>query len=983
MNWTAAVDSLKPSVITGDRVAVHATDSYGDPATQGGFSVTATGAPTLSPTFGATAGTIVDGQGSSQVTDHQAQTVALTVHTHGPYAGHDDHAITISGIAFQPGPPAAMTLAGKSPVTAGQTDSVGGVVTDRYGNPVLPSALDFTATAGTVDSPVTTGSQGAYAAGYTAPEKLTATPGTPESVAIDGRSVQGSAQGRLTVQIDPGPVAKLTLSGPSSPVSPGQTVTLNGTAVDRYGNAVLDGTPVTASATGGSVSGGSLHAGRFTLTYTAPSTPGSYDVTATAQGISQSVPVTVTAPIPAGSVIRFGSPQSQSNGRVAVPGTVSTAAGQPVADALVSLSAQGGTLTTSQVVTNAQGQFTAEVTPASSSSPVTVTAAGTTASGGTVQGAVGIDPLVFGNQPWTDTAIPVQAGQEVTITATGGWASQLQARLGSMGVPIAVGANGTFVAGASGTLYLGPGATLQSGTVDALVSVRNLSNVLPTMDWTAAASQVAPNGTVGLSGQLMMGTVPVADAPITLTTTAGTLDDPATTVTAVTDGQGRFTATFNAPASGSATITATYTPPSGSAIQQSLTETVQAAATLQLAAGSQSLVAGSGSTTTIVGTLTQNGAPISGAPVALSVQDGSLSATQATTDSAGQFRVTYTAGATAGTATVTASADGVSQSATITLASASTTASFAASGGPQVPALSGTSTTLDAGWTTRGTAYRYPAGTAASPAADGGWINLAPGASASYAFTVTGSQSVTLAYGIPAGGYQNDTSVQVAVNGQVVATLTNDIGVNGSQAASNEVLWSRSFAPGSYTLTLTAGPTSPGINVYGLWTDNAGALSSGTASTSSGGTAPAGMTGSPMPAGTQATASSAFSPDVAGNAIDGNLGTAWNSGSGTGVLTLQFPSPQSISALGIAANASPATTESYTIQGLTSGGWVTIGQATPYVDSTSSSAAYFTIPVTAGTYSAVRLSINGEHSWVSINEITLNPTLTSGTTLVP
>lgn len=835
VHWAAQTTQIKPSVLTGDTVSVTASDSYGDPATTGTFTVTGT-ATSLSSTFQATDGTIQAGRGSSAITDHQAQRVAFTVRTAGPY-GRDHQTISAGSAAFQPGPAAHMTLTGAGRMQAGTVQGDGGQVTDIYGNPVLPTRVLLQATAGAILSPVTTDG-GVYHTTYTAPGRIVEpTPGVGQTVTLSGHSATGTATATRIVTINPGPVAHLSV-GSVAPVVAGGTTTLRGTATDSYGNLVLNGTPITVTGSGGIASSTvKTAAGQFRVPFTAPATPGTYSVTVQAGGTSATAHVQVTAPIPSGAVIVWGTPVSATTGVTTVTGTLKSASGAPVADALVQLRTSHGTLTNTWVVTNATGGFQAVWTPTAGSSTVsTLSAVGLTTTGGTTTGSIGIDPLVYGNQPWTDTGIAVQAGQVVTITSTGSWANVLYAKVGSAGTPVLVGANGTFVAGTSGILYLGTNGSAQSGTVDALVRVGGVSGMVPTLDFVAHSPTVAPNGTDTLSGQLMMGTTPVAGASMTLATSAGTLNDPAPQVTVVTDGQGRFTATFNAPSSGSATVTATYAPPTSRTIQQTATIQVTQAVSspvLTLSAGAQSLTVDSGSTARISGQLMQSGQPVAQMPIALTASDGTLSATTVTTNSQGSFFATYTAGMSAGPAVITAQAAGVRVSTTIQLVSPTSTPVI--SGAMQLPVFA-PAMWLEPGWTLSGPTYNYAAGSFGSPTIDGAWTNLSGWGSsngvATYHFTVPVGQTQTLVYGIPAGGFQNNDPATILVNGQVVAVVNKDLGPGGSTTADNQLLWSQTFPAGTYSLTLRPGGSGIGINVYGLWVvPSTGAASTASSST--------------------------------------------------------------------------------------------------------------------------------------------------------
>jgi hypothetical protein len=118
----------------------------------------------------------------------------------------------------------------------------------------------------------------------------------------------------------------------------------------------------------------------------------------------------------------------------------------------------------------------------------------------------------------------------------------------------------------------------------------------------------------------------------------------------------------------------------------------------------------------------------------------------------------------------------------------------------------------------------YPAGANSSPLADGGWVNIQNGY-ATYKFTVAPGQSSELAYETPKGGYMNEESSTVSVNGGTpIETNAQDISSDGGSAPSTEVLWMQNFTAGSYTVTIAS---SGSINVYGLWASNLSAITSG------------------------------------------------------------------------------------------------------------------------------------------------------------
>jgi hypothetical protein len=124
-----------------------------------------------------------------------------------------------------------------------------------------------------------------------------------------------------------------------------------------------------------------------------------------------------------------------------------------------------------------------------------------------------------------------------------------------------------------------------------------------------------------------------------------------------------------------------------------------------------------------------------------------------------------------------------------------------------------------------------------------------------------------------------------------------------------------------------------------------------------------------IPAGTVPSVSATYTTTLPIQAIDGDLTTGWNSGSNSGWLRLEFPSPVYFTGVRIAAFASPTTSETYTLNA----DLVTtpIGSATRQVFSGTAGSIVDPIAVTPGTYSSLTLTISGGSSWVMVGEVSL------------
>jgi len=120
-----------------------------------------------------------------------------------------------------------------------------------------------------------------------------------------------------------------------------------------------------------------------------------------------------------------------------------------------------------------------------------------------------------------------------------------------------------------------------------------------------------------------------------------------------------------------------------------------------------------------------------------------------------------------------------------------------------------------------------------------------------------------------------------------------------------------------------------------------------------------------VPAGSNATASGSYNSTPT-DAVDGTLGTVWNAGGFTGTITIMFASPVTLDGVKIYANALPTTTETYTIFGIQDQQTTQLAQSTQNVDQGSQLA---TIAVPSAAYDGIRLDVQGNASWVAINEI--------------
>ena len=128
-----------------------------------------------------------------------------------------------------------------------------------------------------------------------------------------------------------------------------------------------------------------------------------------------------------------------------------------------------------------------------------------------------------------------------------------------------------------------------------------------------------------------------------------------------------------------------------------------------------------------------------------------------------------------------------------------------------------------------------------------------------------------------------------------------------------------------------------------------------------------GLGGIGVPTMSVATASSTYTTYTPDKAIDGDINTAWCAGTNQGWLQIDFPAPTSIAGVRIAAVATPSTTQTFTIT--PSGSQTVIGSGMRAVNPNVS--VLPAISVTPGTYSGIRITVDGANSWIQPYEVSL------------
>lgn len=134
----------------------------------------------------------------------------------------------------------------------------------------------------------------------------------------------------------------------------------------------------------------------------------------------------------------------------------------------------------------------------------------------------------------------------------------------------------------------------------------------------------------------------------------------------------------------------------------------------------------------------------------------------------------------------------------------------------------------------------------------------------------------------------------------------------------------------------------------------------------------AALAGIGIPAGSSVSASGSYNSQPA-DAIDGNLGTVWNAGGFTGSITIMFLSPVTIDGVKLYVDALPTTSETYTVFGIQDQQTTQVAQSTQTATQGGGNALQ-TIAIPNAAYDGIRIDVQGNASWVAINEIALATT---------
>ncbi|WP_227775189.1 hypothetical protein [Paenibacillus sp. NAIST15-1] len=137
------------------------------------------------------------------------------------------------------------------------------------------------------------------------------------------------------------------------------------------------------------------------------------------------------------------------------------------------------------------------------------------------------------------------------------------------------------------------------------------------------------------------------------------------------------------------------------------------------------------------------------------------------------------------------------------------------------------------------------------------------------------------------------------------------------------------------------------------------------------------MEGLMPPKGTTVVDSNNLDNNTAMSVIDGDLTTQWGPTSDffSGSLEITFPQTLHLSSVQIAGKASPMDNVTYQIFAYKNGTWEAISKKEVRFVSDEASEP---ISVTPGNYEKIKITVDGERSWVCIKEITFGYELNEG-----
>ncbi|MCS4315604.1 adhesin/invasin, partial [Pseudomonas sp. BIGb0381] len=702
---------------------------------------------------------------------------------------------------------------------------------------------------------------------------------------------------------------------PSSVLADGvSTSTLVATVIDKNGNELGAGVPVSWTSTNGTLSSASTvtdEGSKATVVLTSPIQIGDATVTAQAVAGSADTKVDFVADIANARVLSLVAapgviPADGTTTSLLTATIVDTNGNQVGAGVPVTWSTTDGTLSMATSVTDANSKALVALKSSTKMGSATVTAK---ASAGEETAKV-----EFSANSATAKVVDLTA-TPASIVANGTATSNLVASVeDANGNPVANAtvtwstSTGILSAVSSSTDANGKASVTLKGTVAGTATVKAQASAgassadveltpdgstAKVVDLTATPASIVANGTATSN---LVATVedangnPVANAPVTWSTSIGTLSAASSS----TDANGKASVTLKGTVAGTAAVKAQASA-GASSVNVALTPDGSTAKVVDLTATPATIVANGAASSTLVATVKDANGNTLGAGVAVtwSTSLGSLSAASSTTNASGQASVTLK-GTVAGSATVTASAVAGSATAAVILTSDGSTA--------KVVDLTATPTTIVANGTATSTLVATVEDANGNPVANTPvtWSTSTGTLSAVSSSTdANGKASVTLkgtAAGtatVKAQASAGASSVNVALTPDVSTAKVVDLTATPATIVANGT------ATSSLVATVEDANGNPVANAPVTWSTSIGTLSAASSSTDANGKASAVLTSSTIAGTATVTANS-----LAGSAT---AAVAMTPNSATADVTSLVATPTSIVANGTATSTLVAT----------------------------------------------------------------------------
>jgi hypothetical protein len=407
----------------------------------------------------------------------------------------DADVVTTSAFDVAPDVTATLQFTAPEKAIVGTMSTISGTAVDQYGNTVADGTEVFVvATYGTIAN-VTNTLGGYYSFDYTAGTKA-------GSEALTVTAKDSGVAKTANVSLIPDVTATIRVTAPSTLVV-GKNSAFTGTAVDKYGNNVVDGTGVSASATNGTIANVAPSVGgTFSFAYTAATKAGTDAVTVTAKdsGVVGSTYLTIKPDVTA--TLKFTAPANVVVGtKSTIAGTAVDQYGNNVTDGTgLSVLANSGSVSNTSVTLG--GKYSFDYTGATKSGAVALTV--TAKDSGVSQSATVVVKPDFTATLQLTAPAKVVVGTKSTIT---GNAVDKYGNNVADGTKVSVSANNGVVADVTvingGKYSFDYTASTKAGN-DALVVTAKDSNVYKSVS-VGLMHDRAVKSTISLPSQLQSG----------------------------------------------------------------------------------------------------------------------------------------------------------------------------------------------------------------------------------------------------------------------------------------------------------------------------------------------------------------------------------------------------------------------------------------------------------------------------------------------